>query len=261
MEFRILGDLEVDVGGKRLVLGPGDQKVLGLLLLNVGRVAPLSRLADAMWDDDPPATAVKQVRNAVSRLRSRLASAGARDVIQTRGSGYLIAMTDAALDSLVFEAEVAGAEAAASADRVEDAARLLEAALGLWRGRVLAGLDGRAFADAAAAWEERRAVVTEIYHDHQLALGRHRETLADLARFASDFPLREKPVGQFMIALYRCGRQADALAAYTALRERLAADLGLDPSPELQRLHQQVLTAGPALTPPQIARAASRPPR
>ena len=252
MEFRILGDLEAEAGGSRVKLGPpGDRKVLGLLLLNVGRVVPLPRLVDALWDDDPPVTAVKQVRNAASRLRSRLADAGAPGLIQTRGGGYLVAVPDAALDSLAFEAKVTAAQEASDAGRLGEAARLLHTALGLWRGPLLADLDGRIFADAAAAWEERRCAVAETCHDHQLALGRHREILAELARFADDYPLREKPAGHLMLALYRCGRQADALAVYARMRERLAIDLGLDPGPDLQRLHQQILTADPALNTPE----------
>jgi DNA-binding SARP family transcriptional activator len=263
MEFRILGDLEAQAGESRLSLGlPADRKVLGLLVLHAGRVVPLPQLVDALWEDNPPATAAKQVRNSVSRLRRMLAdaeAAGAPGLIETRGGGYLIAVAGAAVDSLAFEAEVAEAETAASAGRLDEAARLLSAALGRWRGLLLAGLDGRVFRDAAAAWEERRCAVTETYHDHQLALGRHREMLAELARFAGDYPLRERPAGQLMLALYRCGRQADALSLYDRTRARLAADLGLDPGPELQRLRQQVLTADPALNAPQVAQAERRP--
>src|ERR1700726_1288913 len=116
MEFRILGDLEAEAGGSRLALGlPYDQKALGYLLLNAGRVVPLPRLVDALWEDGPPATAAKQVRNAVSRRRRLLAEAGAPGLIETRGGGYLIALAGAALDSAEFDSRVAEAEAAASA--------------------------------------------------------------------------------------------------------------------------------------------------
>ena len=251
MEFRILGHLDAEAGGSQLPLGqPSDRKVLGLLLLSADRLVPLSRLVDALWEDNPPATAAKQVRNSVSRLRRLLSDAGAPGLIETRGDGYLISVTGTAVDALVFEAQVAEADMAVSAGRLEEASGLLDAALGLWRGPLLAGLDGRVFRNAAAAWEERRCAVTETYHDHQLALGRHREILAELATFAGDYPLRERPACQLMLALYRCGRQADALALYARTRARLAAELGLDPGPELQRLHQQVLTAAPALSAP-----------
>ncbi|HEV2371223.1 MAG TPA: BTAD domain-containing putative transcriptional regulator [Streptosporangiaceae bacterium] len=252
MEFRVLGELEVVAGGSRLVLGhPGDQKVLGLLLVHVGRVVLLARLVDALWEEHPPATAAKQVRNAVSRLRRLLADAGAPGVIQTRGSGYLVSLDGAVLDLAEFEAKTAAAGAAAAAGRCGEAARLLGGALGLWRGPLLAGMDGSVFRDLATGWEERRCAAAESYYDHQLALGRHHEAVAGLSRFAQEHPLREKPVGQLMVALYRCGRQADALSLYAATRERLATGLGLDPGPELQALHQQVLTADPSLaTPP-----------
>jgi len=251
MKFRILGDLEAEADGHPLPLDQRrDQKVLGMLLLNAGRVVLLPRLVDALWDDSPPATAAKQVRNAVSRLRRLLSEAGAPGLIKTRGGGYLIAITGPALDSLAFEATVTEAEAAVSAARFDEAARLLGVALNLCRGPLLAGIEGRIFGDAAAAWEERRCSVVESYHDYQLRLGRHREILAELVRLAREYPLREKPAGQLMLALYRCGRRADALSLFSDTQALLAAELGLDPGLELQRLYQQILGDDPALATP-----------
>ena len=123
-------------------------------------------------------------------------------------------------------------------------------------GPALAGLGGRIIQAGATAWDERRYAAAEDYYDHQLARGRHREVLGELSALVAQHPLRERPAGQLMIALYRSGRQADALSLYSDTRARLAAELGLDPGPELQRLQQQMLTADPALAP---ARWPSRP--
>lgn len=248
MGFRILGNLEVEAGGRRLALGgPCERKLLAVLLLDNGHVVPLTRLVDALWDEDPPVTAAKQARNAVSRLRGLLAGVGAPGVIETRGGGYRLVVADDALDASRFERLVAQAQRAAPAGEVAQAARLLRSALDLWRGPFLAGMDCRVAETAAAAWNERRCAVAEAYYDHQLALGQHAEITAGLRAMVADHPLREKPVGQLMLALYRCGRQADALALYRDTRALLAEEVGLDPGPELRGLQQQILTADTSL--------------
>jgi len=251
MKFRILGTLEAEAGGERLQLGGlCEQKLLAMLLIDATRTIPVNCLVDALWDHEPPGTAVKQVRNAVSRLRRLLADGGLPGVIVTDGTGYRIAVTEEALDSRLFDTEVRRAEVAVSAGQVEEGARLLRSALDLWRGPALAGLPGRVFEAAATAWNERRCAVAETYYDCQISLGRHREVLAELSALAADYPLRGKPVGQLMLALYRCGRQADALALYSKTRTLLAEETGLDPDPELQRLHQRILTSSSALAVP-----------
>ncbi len=251
MEFRILGSLEAEAQGECVPLGGlCTEKVLATLLLDAGRVVPVPRLVDALWDEDPPATAAKQARNAASRLRRLLAACGAPDAIVTHGAGYRLAVPDDGLDARLFEARVSQAEAAASAGQLAGAAQALRTALGLWRGPALDGIPGRTIGTAASVWNERRYAVLETYCDHQLALGRHREILGELAALTADHPLREKPAGQLMLALYRCGRQADALTLYARTRKLLAEEMGLDPGPELQRLHQQILTADPALAMP-----------
>src|SRR5216683_2979012 len=215
VQFRMLGNLEAEAGGRRLPLGgPCEQKVLAVLLLDANRVVPVTRLVDALWGDDPSATAVKQARNAVSRLRRLLAESGVPGAIETRGGGYRLAVGDDGLDARRFESMAAQAELAASAGHRAEAAGLLRSALDLWRGPFLAGMSGRVIEGAATAWDERRTSVSEAYYDHQLALGRHRETLGELSALVADHPLREKPAGQLMLALYRCGRQADALTLY-----------------------------------------------
>ncbi|HEV2373991.1 MAG TPA: BTAD domain-containing putative transcriptional regulator, partial [Streptosporangiaceae bacterium] len=253
MEFRILGNLEVHAEGCRLAVGgPREQKVLAALLLDAGRLVPLSRLVDVVWEDDPPATAAKQVRNAVSALRRLLTVGGPGPVITTEGAGYRLSLGGAVLDARLFETQAAQAAAAASAGRSAEAAGLLRSALDLWRGPALAGLSGRAVEAAAEALERRRLAVAETYCDHLLALGRDREAAAELAPLVASHPLQERSAARLMVALYRDGQRADALALYQDTRRVLADELGLDPGPELQELHQQILTDNPALTLPHL---------
>ena len=248
MEFRILGHLEATAGGQQVpVGGPTEQKLLAVLLLDVNHVVPLPRLVGALWEEAPPATAAKQARNAVSRLRRLLASSADPGVIETYGTGYRLAAGREAVDTQWFETRVAQAQAAASAGQPAEAARLLRSALDLWRGPFLAGLGGRVIEAAAAAWTERYCAVAETYYDHQLALGRHRDIVGELSALAAAHPLREKPVAQLMLALYRCGRQAEALAVYADTRALLVGEMGLDPGPDLRLLQQQILNADPAL--------------
>jgi DNA-binding SARP family transcriptional activator/tetratricopeptide (TPR) repeat protein len=248
MEFRILGNLEAETEGGRLALGgPAEQKVLATLLLDAGRTVPLTRLSATLWVDHPPATAGKQVRNAVSRLRSFLAQGGAPDLIETGPASYRLILGTAGLDAHRFNTKVCHAESAASVGQRAEAARLLRSALEEWRGPFLTGMTGQVIEMAAVAWNERRWAVTESYYDHQLALGLYHEIISELSGLVADQPLREKPVGQLMRALHGCGRRADALALYRRTRTLLADETGLDPSPALQQLHQQVLTGDPSL--------------
>jgi DNA-binding SARP family transcriptional activator len=262
MDFLILGSLEAESGGRCVPLGGRcEQNVLAKLVLNAGRVVPVRQLVDAVWDGDPPTTSGKQVRNAISRLRRTLGGAGAGDLIVTGGAGYRLAADGRTVDAQVFEAQVAAAGQAASEGRVAEAAGRLRSALALWRGPALAGLTGRDIESSAAAWDERRFAVQELYYGHELALERHREVLGELAGLAASTPFRENLVGQYMMALCRCGRQADALAVYRGTRELLAEQMGLDPGPDLQRLQQQILTADRGSSPRDAGRPAQSVPR
>ena len=252
MEFRILGSLEAEAAtGERLALGgPSEQKVLAVLLLDAGHVVPLARLVDALWDDDPPATAVKQAQNAVGRVRRVLARSGEPGLIVTESAGYRVLLDGNSLDTRVFEAKVAQAEAAAAAGDGAGAAALLRCALDLWRGPALAGLSGLIIEAASGAWDERRCAVQEACYDHGLAFGDHREIVGELRALVATHPLRERPVAQLMLALYRCGRKAEALDVYQRARTALAGELGLDPGPQLQRLQQQILAGDTDLDQP-----------
>ena len=241
MKFRILGCLEAEADGRRLPLGAlCEQRALAVLLLDAGRVVGVSRLVDALWDD-PPQTAAKQVRNAVSRLRKVLAEGGMPEVILTDGAGYRLPVTAEGLDARQFEALVAQAQAGIAGGRESEAAAVLGRALSLWRGPALAGLGGRAIEAAATAWNERRCAVMEVYYDCLLALGRHREVVVDLTAEVADHPLRERPVEKLMLALYRCGQagrrarpvqqDTDAARAGTRARPRPRASAAAPPAP------------------------------
>lgn len=242
MKFRVLGSLEVHADGAVVPMGGmREQAVLAVLVLEAGRAVPVTRLIDAIWADNPPETAAKQVRNAVSRLRRLLAPSGEPDLIVADGAGYRLSVSREDIDAWVFEAKVLEGSRAAEAGRLDDAAATLRSALALWRGRMLDGVGGPVLEGAATAWDERRRAAEDSYYEHMLGLGRYREVTSELSGLLSDSPLREKTAAQLMLALYRCGRQADALEIYQAIRSRLHDDLGLEPGPELQRLHQQIL--------------------
>lgn len=260
MRFGILGNLEVLDGKGERVLVPGtrERKVLATLLLNANHCVPPERLVAALWDDNPPTTAIKQVRNAVSRLRRTAADADAdaTDIIESAGPGYVLHAHPGQLDTLAFEFAVGEADCASTAGSLVEAAAKLRLALDLWRGPALSGLSGRFLQAAAHGLNERRTMVAETYFEHQLALGRHHEAAGELGILVAQHPFREKLVSQLMLALYHCGQQVEALKRYGEVRKRLAEELGLDPSPALQRLHQQVLTRDPGLSSPDDGDAA-----
>jgi DNA-binding SARP family transcriptional activator len=244
VEYRILGRLELWVGDRLLVLGRLRQRrVLAALLLNAGREVPVADLIEAVWDDDPPATAQRQIRNRVAELRSILTRCGG--LIDTMGSGYRLRLDGAFLDLAVFDDLVARGRAA------HDPAPLREA-LALWRGPALDGLGGVQLGRAAAALDESRLAVVEDC----LAWESDRSTVSldELRELVAAYPLRERLVGLLIAALARGGRRDEALAVYRSLAARLAEDLGIDPSPELRRRYQALRRAEvPAQLPADVA--------
>lgn len=232
VEFRILGPLQVWHGRQRIAIGgPQPEKLLAGLLLAGGRVVPLAALIDALWDGEPPPTAKHQVHKLIADLRQRLPGG-----IETDRPGYRIRIETAELDAAAF-AKLAAALTIES----------LTAALALWRGPALAGIDGRTLRTEADALDERRLCVTEQLAGLKLAAGQAAEVAAELPGLIAEHPLRESLPSLLMVALYRCGRQADALSLYAATRAKLADELGLDPGPELTSLQRQVLRRDPAL--------------
>ena len=250
-EFGILGPLEIrhqDVPVP--VRGTREQAVLGVLLLEAGHIVPLAKLVAAVWDGDPPQAAEKAVRNTISALRGRFARAdGAARVIETCPAGYRLRLEGHRLDAAEFREHADAARELASAGRAGEAVAHYRAALGVWRGPALAGLDSRVIHRGAARLEEQRLIVWEDCLEAELRLGRHRRITDELRGLADEWPLRERLAGLLMLALYRSGRQAEALQAYHRLAGRLADELGIDPSGEITRLHEAILRQDLSLAP------------
>ncbi len=254
MEFRLLGPLEVVEDDRALSLGGVKQRsLLAVLLLHANELVSSDRLIADLWGEAPPATAAKSVQNYVSRLRKEL---GERRVT-TRAPGYVLHVDPAELDLAVFE-RLTGEARRAEPRR---AAEKLRQALALWRGPPLADLAYEAFAQREIArLEELRLAAREERFDAELAAGGHAELVGELEASVAEHPLRERLRGQLMLALYRSGRQAEALQAYQAARRELAEELGLEPGEALKRLEHAILVHDPALAPPPAAAPPSAPP-
>jgi DNA-binding SARP family transcriptional activator len=252
MEFRILGPLEVVDGGDRLALGTAKQRaLLAALVLRPNEIVSTDRLIDDLWGERPPDTAAKVLQVYVSQLRKVLVE---DDRLLTRAPGYLLRVSPGELDAHQFELLVDEGRRALAAGEPRQAASKLRSALALWRGPALADLAFEPFAQSEIArLEERRlAAVTERI-EADLALGRHEELIAELEALVGEHPLQERPRGQLMLALYRAGRQAEALQAYEHCRRSLGEELGLDPGPALKRLERSILTQDPSLDLPRSA--------
>ena len=235
MEFRILGPLEVIQDGVPLSLGgPKHRALLALLLLHANEPVPQPVLVDGLWGERPPETAPKALQVYVSQLRRVLG----REVIRTLAGGYELVVEPDELDLLRVERLIAEAREAAPAD----AAPKLREALALWRGPALADVREAAFAQAETGrLEELRLATAEELADEELALGREAEMIPELERLVAHNPLRERLRSQLMLALYRCGRQADALESYQDARRVLVDELGIEPGRRLRELETAIL--------------------
>jgi DNA-binding SARP family transcriptional activator len=244
VEFHILGPLEVVEHGRPLKLGgPRQRALLALLLTYANEVVSTDRLIDELWGAAPPQAAANALQYHVSRLRKALAPS---EAIVTKEPGYLIRVGPDELDLLRFERLVE--EAGRSSP--ETAAELLRQALALWRGPPLADVAHESFAQSEALrLEEVRLVALERRIDADLDLGRHAELVAELEALVRDHPLRERLRAQLMLALYRAGRQAEALDVYRRTRSLLREELGIEPSPTLHGLEKAILLQDPALSP------------
>ena len=245
MEFRLLGPLEVIENGRVLELGGAKQRaLLAVLLLHRGAVVPTDRLIDELWGERPPQTAQKTVQVYISRLRKVLGE----EVLLTRSPGYMFATESARLDIEQFESLIAEGRRALQQSDPETAAARLGEGLALWRGPALADFTYESFAKSEIArLQESRLDAIEDRVDAELELGRHRDQVAELRSLLRANPNRERLLGQLMLALYRCGRQAEALEAYRRGRRALSEELGLQPGPELRALEQRILEHDPAL--------------
>ena len=256
LEFRLLGPLEVvGADGPLQLGGPKQRATLAILLLGANRVVPVERLADDLYHGAAPVTAVTQVQRQVSELR-RLLGAPA---IETRPPGYILRLTPEQLDLHRFERLT---ERAAQAGEAREAADLLRAALGLWRGDALADLADEPFARAAIErLEEIRLAAIERRIDAELALGLHAELVGELQELVAAHSFGERFTRQLMLALYRSGRQTEALTIYRATREALVEEFGIEPTPSLRRLERAILTQDRSLDLAEPDREATARPR
>ena len=254
----LLGELEVvkDDGRDVVVNGAKQRALLAILALRVGRPVPTDQLVEALWGEDPPAAVRNGLQGLVSKLRRAL---GAPDLVAMRGGGYALELPPDAVDVARYERLVAEGRGAAADDPAR-AAQILAEADALWRGDALAEFTYEAFASASITrLSELRLAVIEERLEAELQLGRHLAAIAELEPLVAAHPLRERTRGLLMIALYRAGRQADALRSYQEGRLVLAEELGLDPGPELRQLEAAVLAQEPELDAP-VPPAVTEPP-
>jgi DNA-binding SARP family transcriptional activator len=246
LSARLLGPLEMERAGRTVPLGaPTQRALLARLLLDPNRTVAVDRLVDDLWGEAAPASAVKMIHIYVSKLRKELGA----DVLVTRAPGYALVMDPEALDLTRFErlreqgrAGLAGGSPSKAADRLREA-------LVLWRGPALGEFDEPFAVVESARLEELRLSSIEDRIDADLALGRHAGIAGELESLVAANPLRERLWGQLMLARYRSGRQAEALAGYRRLRELLTDELGIEPSPALRDLERRILQQDPTLDP------------
>ena len=258
MELQVLGTVDVFGAGQRIDAGHAKQRaVLAVLVLDLNQVVPAERLIDRIWGEEPPSSVRNVLYGYVARLRSALAAAADPAVsLSRRAGGYVLEACDDQVDlfrfrSLVSRANISGDD--------EQAAVLLRESLNLWHGEALAGLSGLWFAAMRASLaREKMAALLEL-NDIGLRQGRHDALASELAGQAAAYPPDERLAGQLMRALYRSGRQAEALRWFEQTRQRLADELGADPGPEMLTLHQQILRADTSLAVPESATARTVP--
>lgn len=261
MTIGLLGPMEARIGDTLLGVGGAKQRtVLALLALNVGHVVGVDQLLHAVWGEDagPKATGTLQVY--VSNLRRALGDQDGDQVVCWRRPGYLLALPSASVDVSLFTTHLAKATALRAANDLAAASMQLGAALALWRGPAIADLLSEPFAvGVAAGLDNQRLAALEERADLELALGRHSALIPELEELVRQHPLRERFWAQLMTALYRAGRQSDALGAFQTARRTLDEELGLDPGPELRTLEQAILTQSEVLRSPLPQREARGP--
>jgi DNA-binding SARP family transcriptional activator len=253
VEFRVLGPLQALQDGRLIPLGGAQQRaVLAILLLQAGRVVSVDDLVDGLWGERPPETAANTLQGYVSRLRKLLTS-GEDELIVHSPPGYVLRIEPERVDALRFERLLRQATEARVNDG-ERAAELLREALALWRGGALADLELNSFVRLEVRrLEELRMGALEERIELDLALGRHGQVVPELEALVAEHPLRERLREELMLALYRSGRQSEALATYRAARRRLVRELGIEPGRRLRELEQAILRQDESLEPPREA--------
>ncbi|WP_373287121.1 AfsR/SARP family transcriptional regulator, partial [Wenjunlia tyrosinilytica] len=252
VRFSVLGPVRAQRDGHWLDTGsPQQRAVLSALVLRDGRTATLNELVDAVWGEEAPERALAALRTYAFRLRKALGS----DVLISDAGGYLVKSVPGALDLSVCQKLAVEAEKVRATGELPRARELLRQALSLWEGEPLAGVPGPYAAAQRSRLSDWRIALLESRLELDLELGGHAEAVSELTALSAEYPLRERLRGLLMLALYRGGRQAEALGVYADTRRLLAEELGIDPGPELAELYQRVLQADPALTPPVHAAA------
>ena len=248
----MLGPLEVTAGGQSLGLaGARTRAVLAMLLVRANQVVSAERLIEELWPGQEADRAADSLQVRMSELRKVFRAAGEADRLATRPPGYLLRVTPGEVDARRFERLAAAGNVALAGGDAAAAAQYLDQALSLWRGPALADLDAAPSLRAEAGrLDEERLAALESRGEALLACGRHRDLIAELEGLTTTHPLRERFWSQRMLALYRAGRQADALRAYRELRDTLVAELGIEPGPELRELHARILRQDPSLEGP-----------
>jgi YVTN family beta-propeller protein len=259
-EFHILGPVEVCDGGRNLPLGgPKQRALLADLILNAGCIVSTARLTGDLWGDAPPPTADHIVETYVARLRKVLRGGTAPEVLLTRPPGYMLDVEPARVDAVRFGELVRDGTAAAERGDHEQASALLRAALALWRGEALADIADMPFAQAAARrLNDQQLIALERRITSDLGLGRAQDLVPELEALVAIHPYHEPFHRQLMLALYRSGRQGEALGAYRRARGVLVEELGIEPGPELRSMEQAILHQDPELEQPSAARAHRR---
>ncbi|RSM50853.1 hypothetical protein DMA12_01550 [Amycolatopsis balhimycina DSM 5908] len=251
--FRVLGQLTISRERQPIAInGTKPRAVLAYLLINRGKPVTTTALVNELWRDQPPATPNNTVQTYIRQLRDMLEpdrrSGWECQILRTVPGGYQLDIQPGDVDSAVFEQLLEQGRQALRESRSENARELLRSGLAMWRGAAFVGLHEFATAaQEAIRLEQLRLDAIELRVQSDLELGRHEEVVDELAELVRRHPVRESLVGHLMLALYRCGRQSESLAAYKATRERLSDELGVDPHVSLQELHQQVLRQAPAL--------------
>jgi DNA-binding SARP family transcriptional activator len=252
MDVRILGPFEAVEGGVTVLPTAGKpRQILALLALEAGRMVTVPRLMEELWGFEPPPSAQATLQTYILQLRKRLAAAlpaggpvRPKDVLVTRPGGYLLNIGPDEVDVHAFERLAAAGRRAFELGDRESASRMLRSALTVWRGPVLVDLQTGMMLDIEVTrLEESRLGVVEKRIEVDLALGRHDALLSELAVLTARHPMHENLRGHYMVALYRSGQQWRALQAFGELREFLAKELGVDPSPRIRRLHHSILVS------------------
>lgn len=258
MEITLLGPLNAEKDGAPILPAAAKtRQIVALLALHANRVVPVSMLMEELWEDSPPRTAATTLQTYILRLRRLIAASvagrcDAKEILVYRHGGYCLNMPDGTVDALEYDRLAAEGQRVFESGDDETAVRIFRQGLDLWRGPALADIRSGALLEIERVrLEESRLGVLERRIDAELGMGRHAELLTELTVLTARQPLHEGLYAQRMIALYRSGRPSEALAAFTKLRGRLVEDLGLDPSPRLQRLHRAMLRGDLELDHPQ----------